>query len=238
MQIYDCSNPTNLVHLSGPFGFDDGLNSITDIEVRGSYAYVADDSSGLHVLDVSDGTHPVHIGGLLLDRNSIRFDLAGQYAYLADNINGLYIVDIRDPTNMFVVAGPLERTVTQDILVDKGRLFVLGVDTGLKVFDLQNSTNLVLLNTIPLVAGSIYAHQDTLYVPAIESGLLMFRHLPKVQVSLEVDAEAGVPFTILAAQDFGHPDWSPIFTTNSLSMPVRFTDRDVSAPHKLYQVRQ
>jgi len=72
-----------------------------DVAVSGQYAFIAD-TSGLHVLNISDPTHPVRITTFLPPGQSYgwfkHIRLSGNYAYLIDSSNRrLWIVNIANP---------------------------------------------------------------------------------------------------------------------------------------------
>ncbi len=64
---------------------------------RGDYVYVAAESGGLQVLDVSDPTHPTEVGGYNTPGEAFGVYIKGDYAYVADNEEGLTILDISNP---------------------------------------------------------------------------------------------------------------------------------------------
>jgi hypothetical protein len=63
-----------------------------DVAVVGSYAYVADNLSGLQVIDVSNPAIPVVMGGLDTPDAARGVAVVGDYAYVADGISGLQVV--------------------------------------------------------------------------------------------------------------------------------------------------
>jgi len=68
------------------------------VYVEGNYAYVACDSSGLQIVDISDPSDPVIVA--FYNTPGISFDIfvTGQYAYIAD-FSSLQIINISDPLN-------------------------------------------------------------------------------------------------------------------------------------------
>jgi hypothetical protein len=66
----------------------------------GNYAFVADEATGLVVLDVRDPRNPIVAATLdTTDAMDIALNAAGTMAYIADGYGGLRIVDITIPTN-------------------------------------------------------------------------------------------------------------------------------------------
>jgi hypothetical protein len=80
---------------------------------------------------------------------------------------------------------------------------------------------------------------NRIYVAAGEYGLLVVYSVPNVQFAVQVDATPAMPFTVEAASSLNQPtQWIPILTTNSSTMPFRFTDFDVLGPQKFCRVRE
>ncbi|MCW9681958.1 DUF4347 domain-containing protein, partial [Dolichospermum planctonicum UHCC 0167] len=73
-----------------------------DVQIVGSYAYVADNDSGLQIIDISNPTNPTRKGSY--DTSDYFLDSAqgvqvvGNYAYVAYLDSGLQIIDISNPT--------------------------------------------------------------------------------------------------------------------------------------------
>ncbi|MFM6775317.1 MAG: DUF4347 domain-containing protein, partial [Microcystis panniformis] len=70
-----------------------------DVKVVGNYAYVADWTSGLQIIDVSTPTNPTLISNYDTSGFAMDVQIVGNYAYVADGYQGLQIIDISNPTN-------------------------------------------------------------------------------------------------------------------------------------------
>src|SRR5439155_26255559 len=68
------------------------------VALSGPYAWVADDRAGLQVIDVSDPTHCVRVGGVQSGR-AYRVAVSENYAYLAKGPGGVEVIDAKDPLN-------------------------------------------------------------------------------------------------------------------------------------------
>ena len=104
LQILDISN------LSEPqlLGQISTSGIISDIAKEGNYVYLAEEDSGLKIIDVSNLTNPVQISELLLPRPAIRLIVNNQTVFIADGeydygtvwtCGGLRIVDVTNPFN-------------------------------------------------------------------------------------------------------------------------------------------
>jgi len=71
--------------------------SSVGVAVAGNYAYVADGSNGLVIVDVTNPAAPTLKGGYDTAGDSKDVAVAGKYAYVADGSNGLVIVDVTNP---------------------------------------------------------------------------------------------------------------------------------------------
>ncbi|MDP8240185.1 MAG: hypothetical protein P9X24_13935 [Candidatus Hatepunaea meridiana] len=78
-----------------------GWDKARDLFVRGDYAYVATELSGLQILDISNPENPELVG--YWDDNPLEAQcvyVSGDYAYITDGKqSGLRIIDISDPEN-------------------------------------------------------------------------------------------------------------------------------------------
>jgi Tfp pilus assembly protein FimT len=85
-------------------GSYDTSGSAENVTVVGNYAYVADQNSGLQIIDISNPINPTLTG--TYDTPGIAFGVAvvDNYAYVADQAAGLQIIDISDPTNPTLIS--------------------------------------------------------------------------------------------------------------------------------------
>jgi hypothetical protein len=89
-----------------PFGLIGGIDTpgpAREVAVQGRYAYVADGTSGLQIIDVSDPTAPVPAGNLDTPWEVVDVVVDGSFAYLADGWGGLRIVDVSNPASPLLV---------------------------------------------------------------------------------------------------------------------------------------
>jgi len=93
--IWDISDPT--VSGSTPTGEVATPGNATKVDVAWPYAYVADDSGDLQIIDVSNPASPFIASSVATPGNVMDVLVSGDYAYLADYYGGLRVVDISDP---------------------------------------------------------------------------------------------------------------------------------------------
>ena len=88
------------------------------VQVVGNYAYVADDSSGLQIVDLSDPASPAVVSSYDTPNRAIDICVSGQYAYIAD-FNSLQIIDISNPLSPTLAGShPTFRTIAVDVAGD------------------------------------------------------------------------------------------------------------------------
>lgn len=98
-----------------------------DLKVRGDYAYLFCDSSGLHSINIADPLNPVYVSKYTPGGIVNAFDIAGNYAYLSSNEDDLAILDISNPAVPVVVGRYTELVGTMNDVWAFGR-YVLIVD--------------------------------------------------------------------------------------------------------------
>ena len=64
----------------------------------GDYAYIADQSSGLQIINISNPTAPSLAGSYHTDGQALGVAVVSNYAYVADGYSGLQIINISNPT--------------------------------------------------------------------------------------------------------------------------------------------
>lgn len=87
----------------------DTPGSARDVCISGDYAYVADWTKGLRVIDVSDRENLVEVGFIDTTGNSQNVFISDTIAYLANGRDGVFLINISNPENPETVVRPLER---------------------------------------------------------------------------------------------------------------------------------
>src|SRR4030067_599958 len=64
------------------------------ISLVGSLAYIANDTSGLVIIDITDPYGPFTVGSISTPGFTRSAFVAGNYAYVADGDSGLQVIDI------------------------------------------------------------------------------------------------------------------------------------------------
>jgi hypothetical protein len=140
LNLANLSNITQTASLETPYG-------VNDVAASGIHAYLSNNGTGLHTVDVSDPAHPVEVGSTLSAPQAQDIVISGNYAYVADGFNGLKIFDIRTPGKPGLLgACPTAGRAYQ--LAVSGRYAYLACDTqGLRIIDISDPQN-------PRIVGS------------------------------------------------------------------------------------
>ena len=89
----DTTAPVAMSHLGG----GDGPKSV-DTHVVGSLAYVAANTYGLQIFDISDPAAPVLVGSYDTEGYAADVEVVGTLAYVADYGGGMQIIDVTTPS--------------------------------------------------------------------------------------------------------------------------------------------
>ncbi|MGH2571562.1 MAG: T9SS type A sorting domain-containing protein, partial [bacterium] len=131
----------------------------------GNHAYVADNHSGLHVIDVADPAAMEIVGSLAIADVTRGIAVEGGLAYTGDNF-GLRVIDVVDPTTPALVAGVALPGQSFEIALRDGRAFVAAGQAGLAVVDVTDPE-------VPVMVGGYPSTGDTEWVRLRESVLFM-----------------------------------------------------------------
>ncbi len=124
-----------------------------DVAIKGNYAYIADDSAGLKIVDISDPLNPVLTGKIQAPYYS-SVDVSGNYAYLFDR--GYYkfkAFNISDPANPVLAGSRNVSSSSYDLEVHDNYAYV-ALSSELDIIDISNPATPNL--TGKLVAGAGY----------------------------------------------------------------------------------
>jgi hypothetical protein len=120
-----------------------------DVEVSGQYAYVADNSGGLQVIDVSDPSAPF-IAGAVGTSLAVGLAVSGSYAYVADDPAGLRIIDVSNPSSPFIVRTVDTPGNARHVVVDGSYAYVADGSpaTGLQIIDISNPSTASIVGSV------------------------------------------------------------------------------------------
>lgn len=148
MDVSDPTNPTNLGHYNAPV-------MTYDIDLKGTYAFVACWWDGFRVVDYSDPENPVLVAHELGWTNGAipgeefcyvqALEIEGDYLYVVDygpfedeDTKGIYIFDISDPTSPeFINRMPSYQGKAYDIEVSNGYACLADSEGGLNIVNVN-----------------------------------------------------------------------------------------------------
>jgi hypothetical protein len=122
----------------GSVGACDTQDVALDVAVSGEYAYVADFSDGLQVIDVGDPGAPEIVAGCETPGSARGVVVTGGYAFVADGTSGLQVIDVGDPAVPLIVASCALNGYADDVAVAGGYAFVAEGRAGLQVIDVRD----------------------------------------------------------------------------------------------------
>jgi len=112
------------------------------VTLSGVHAFVADYSSGLQVIDISDPLNPTVVGTCDTPGNAHTVAVAGDYAYVGDSSSGLQVVDVSDPANPVLIGTYDTPGYVFGVAVSGERVFATdGGAAGLYVVDVSDPAN-------------------------------------------------------------------------------------------------
>ena len=159
-------NPTLKATLDTP-------GNAVGITVQGRYAYVADNTSGLRIIDITNPSAPVSVGSRGSIGNVQDVAVAGKYAYVATDNTGFQVMDVSDPLSPRLVS-TLDTSGTAVALVVSGKYaYVADSASGLQIIDVSDPTNPEIIGNYNTAgtASDLYVVGKYAYVGDLASGL-------------------------------------------------------------------
>ncbi|MHA1213349.1 MAG: LVIVD repeat-containing protein [Candidatus Heimdallarchaeota archaeon] len=111
--------------------------SIYDITLQDGYAYLAHGRAGFRIIDITNPSNVVEVGGYNNGGIAWKVFITNNYAYVADRLQGIEIIDITNkanPTKIGVYDGQ-----PYDVFVREDYAYVAaGLNKGLEIVDISN----------------------------------------------------------------------------------------------------
>ncbi|MFC1878056.1 hypothetical protein ACFL2E_12440, partial [Thermodesulfobacteriota bacterium] len=140
-----------------------------DIVIRENMAYIADDASGLQVIDISNATNPQIIQTENTPGLAKGIVLSGSYAYIADGDHGLQVIDISNPGNPQIIGNGVDTPGdAQFVDVSGNRAYIADGPGGLQIIDISNpaSPQIIGSKDIGFEAHCVQVKNNIAYVTA------------------------------------------------------------------------
>ncbi len=152
-----------------------------DVSVKDSYALVAENSDGFHIVDISSPTDPIILYSYQTEGPAWRVTHDGARAYLIDWWEGMLIFDISNPTDARFLGKSPPFNLGNALLIDDDLAYV-GTNTSLRLFDITDPAAIAQLHTFHVDNGILGLDKEgnTIYAAASVDGLLIVdvTHVP------------------------------------------------------------
>jgi hypothetical protein len=143
------------------------------VQVVGNYAYVADDYSGLQIINISNPAAPTLTGSYDTTGYAYGVQVVGNYAYVADAYSGLQIINISNPAAP-TLAGSYDTTgYAYWVQVVGNYAYVADFYSGLQIINISNPAAPTLTGSYdtPSYAQKVQEVGNYAYVADSDSGL-------------------------------------------------------------------
>lgn len=145
IDVSDKSNPSIVGSLDTEGTSDDPTGNeylgALDVFINGNYAYIANDASGMIIIDVSNPSSPQQVGIRASGERTRGVYVSGTYAYMADFWwGGLQIVDVSNPSSPVYQGGYHvdNRGYYEKVAVVNNYAFIAASDFSLQIIDVSN----------------------------------------------------------------------------------------------------
>jgi hypothetical protein len=151
-----------------------GIRRGSEMEISGQYAYVADGTSGLQIVDISSPAAPVARGVYDTANQAVAVKIVGNYAYVADGYmqTGLTIVDIGDPDAPMLLGSLATSLYPSYIAVQGDYAYLAGNGGAMQIVNIANPAAPQSVHFLSGVAAvSIAAVGDYVYLGQRAGGI-------------------------------------------------------------------
>ncbi len=145
-----------------------------DVYVFGNHLYLTADGAGLYIFNISTPWSPVQTGFCSIPDYRPRVYVDYDYAYVVSSeiYVDFYFVNKDDPSNPFIESSFDTEVLAENVHVDNGYAYVAGQAYGIRIFDISDISNPILVGS--LGTGTVfdaYYQDNYLFAPGSCSGL-------------------------------------------------------------------
>jgi hypothetical protein len=143
--------------------------------VAGDHAFVADEVTGLVVIDITDPAAPAYAGGYNTPDRAWGLYVAGDHAFVADGESGVLVIDITAPATPTLLGSYNTPGYAYGVYVSGNYAFVADWDGGLAVVNITNPGTPTLAGSYdtPGRARGVYVAGDRAFVADYNEGLVV-----------------------------------------------------------------
>jgi hypothetical protein len=136
LEVLNPSNPSNIVRVAKYYT----ASLPSGLDVKNGYAYVADSSYGVRVIDVHVPSSPFTVGRYDGQANATSWSVAtrSNFAYVADGPGGLQVLDISNPMSPSRVTNLPTSAASHKVVFSGTRAFVTDLTDGLRILDISD----------------------------------------------------------------------------------------------------
>jgi hypothetical protein len=173
-----------------------GSDTYQDVVVVGNYAYVAAETTGLEIFDISDPANPVMVGHYDTKGEAYGVALSGNYAYVAAFSGGLQIIDISNPANPVAVGRYYTSGYAFGVALSGNYAYMADYHKGLQIIDISNPANPVAVGRYNTGGHALSVALDGNYIYVADGGnqLEILRFNPPQPGTLQFSAAS---FTVM-----------------------------------------
>ncbi|MHA1836340.1 MAG: hypothetical protein ACTSVH_00125 [Candidatus Heimdallarchaeota archaeon] len=172
IEIMNITDPTEVVSLSSLL-----VGATNAIAIEGNYAYLAVQTRGLVVVDITDLTNPIEVSDFaLLSTNPLDVDVQGTDVFVAVGSQGFQVFDLSTPAAP-VSLDNISTTNARGVRVNDTVLVVADYDAGVRIYDITNLLTITELDHLVLSglaeAVKVEVYEDLIFVAASGAGVIL-----------------------------------------------------------------
>jgi len=183
LELIDVSNPVGPAEVGFIKLFEwpggDVLSSAVGVSVSGSLAYVATETAGLKIVDVSNPANLTVIGQSRWPNAFAQDVVIDQgLAYVADT-DGLTLIDVSNPSNPVRLGFYYTLGTAESVAKAENLVFVADGGAGVSVIDVSSPSSPILAGfyNTPGYAQEVVVRGDYVYIADQDAGLLILQKL-------------------------------------------------------------
>jgi len=176
------------------------------VAVAGDYAYLACNSPGLQIIDISNPFDPQLRGLVDTPGSAWGVTVEGDLAYVADYGSGLQIIDVSDPDAPEIVGAVDTPDTAKRVMIKDNYAYVSDTSTGVQLIDVSDPEQPLIVGSVDTLgnAQDCYVRGNVAYIASGQAGQLIIVPVPVEITPVTLNSDTDISVTLPGPVVAGH----------------------------------
>ncbi|NHJ31810.1 MAG: hypothetical protein FK732_03005 [Asgard group archaeon] len=140
---------------------------VVGVAVHNNYAFLADQSKGLVIADISNPSNPIYVNEYQVDDESVYdVQIVNDLAFIAHGRAGLKILDVANPLSIVEIGELSDSGIAWKTFIANDYVYLVDRINGIEIIDISDIANPQKIGTYDGQPFDIYVREDIAFIAA------------------------------------------------------------------------